>query len=241
MFTTYFALIASRRARRTLAGTLTLFAAFLVMILPIGAAAEDNDSFTAEVIRLVNAERAKVGAPALREEEELIPAANLRAQEASSKFSHTRPNGSMWKTVFNEFEILSSYRGENLAYGQRSPSAVVQAWMASEGHRKNILNDAFDHIAVGLYEKDGVLYWSQLFIQTANYSVPAGAPVVAGQNAQVIDVDLHVRSSADAQAAVVAVAAKGSALVVLEVEQDWARVQLSDGTDGWVRLRYLAA
>lgn len=57
-----------------------------------------------------------------------------------------------------------SYRsaGENIAYGQRTPSAVVTGWMNSSGHRANILNASFTQIGVG-YSSNGN-HWTQLFI-----------------------------------------------------------------------------
>ena len=57
-----------------------------------------------------------------------------------------------------------SYRtaGENIAYGQRTPQAVVNTWMSSSGHRANILNASYTQIGVG-YVADGN-YWTQMFI-----------------------------------------------------------------------------
>lgn len=52
--------------------------------------------------------------------------------------------------------------GENIAYGQRTPQAVVQAWINSSGHRANILNASYTHLGVG-YVADGH-YWTQMFI-----------------------------------------------------------------------------
>jgi uncharacterized protein YkwD len=52
--------------------------------------------------------------------------------------------------------------GENIAQGQRTPQEVVQAWMNSPGHRKNILSRDFTHIGVG-YESQGN-HWTQMFI-----------------------------------------------------------------------------
>ena len=53
--------------------------------------------------------------------------------------------------------------GENIAYGQSSPEAVMNAWMNSSGHRANILNADFDKIGVGVVRSGGRLYWVQLF------------------------------------------------------------------------------
>lgn len=54
--------------------------------------------------------------------------------------------------------------GENIAYGQKSPEEVMEAWMNSPGHRANILNEKFTTIGVGYYKSaNGINYWSQLF------------------------------------------------------------------------------
>lgn len=53
--------------------------------------------------------------------------------------------------------------GENIAYGYRTPSAVVRAWMRSPGHRRNILDCRFRHIGVGLVSRNGVPWWTQDF------------------------------------------------------------------------------
>lgn len=57
-----------------------------------------------------------------------------------------------------------SYRtaGENIAYGQQTPQAVVNAWMNSSGHRANILSSAYTQIGVGFYASG--YYWTQMFI-----------------------------------------------------------------------------
>ncbi|NJK63738.1 MAG: CAP domain-containing protein [Synechococcaceae cyanobacterium SM2_3_1] len=55
--------------------------------------------------------------------------------------------------------------GENIAQGQTAPEQVMQSWMASEGHRSNILNPVFEEIGVGdaIAPRTGNPYWVQLF------------------------------------------------------------------------------
>lgn len=119
--------------------------------------------YAQEVLRLVNVERAKAGLSALTTNTTLKSAADKRAQETSVSFSHTRPNGSKFSTVLQEYGISYRTAGENIAYGQRTPQDVVNAWMNSAGHRANILNSSFNKIGIGVYQKNGVIYWSQLF------------------------------------------------------------------------------
>lgn len=53
--------------------------------------------------------------------------------------------------------------GENIAYGQSTAAAVMEAWMNSPGHKANILNESFSRLGVGLADNNGTLYWVQLF------------------------------------------------------------------------------
>ena len=106
-------------------------------------------SFEAEVIRLVNEERAEYGLPALTTTDALTAAAAKRAEEISGDYGHDRPDGSSCFTVLPEFGIRYETAGENIAAGQKTPAQVVRAWMNSEGHRNNILNPDFTQIGVG--------------------------------------------------------------------------------------------
>lgn len=113
-----------------------------------------------QVAALVNEERAKAGLSLLTLDPELSANAMVRAQEIIEKFDHTRPDGSSFSTA-----ITIPWRtvGENIAYGQSSPEAVMNAWMNSSGHRANILQANFSKIGVGVVESGGRLYWVQLF------------------------------------------------------------------------------
>lgn len=54
--------------------------------------------------------------------------------------------------------------GENIAMGYPTAEAVMDGWMNSDGHRKNILNSDFTKIGIGVYSSGGTLYWVQLFV-----------------------------------------------------------------------------
>ena len=118
-----------------------------------GAFLEDD---ALEVVRLVNEEREKQGLEPLDVDENLMELARIRAEELEGKFSHERPDGTHAAQVFSG--------GENIAGDYTSPSAVMEAWMGSEGHRANILRERFHYIGVGCYQDtNGDLYWVQLF------------------------------------------------------------------------------
>lgn len=123
-----------------------------------------NLTYAQQVVNLVNVERAKEGLAPLKLDATVTRAANVRATEIQSSFSHTRPNGSSFSTVLGENGVSYRGSGENIAYGQRSPEEVVEGWMNSAGHRANIMNKNFQNIGVGhAINGNGTQYWVQLF------------------------------------------------------------------------------
>ena len=122
-----------------------------------------ESQYISEVVRLVNAERAKEGLAALQMDSSLNSAAQVRAKEIVTSFSHTRPNGSNCFTALSEAGIKYNGSGENIAYGQKTPAEVVNAWMNSAGHRANIMSSKFTKIGVGCHNSNGTYYWSQFF------------------------------------------------------------------------------
>lgn len=125
---------------------------------------ENNVSYVRRVVELVNKERAKEGLTKLALDTKLEKAANIRAEEIQTSFSHTRPNGSSFSTVLKENGISYRGSGENIAWGQLSPEEVVKGWMNSPSHRANIMNSKFTKIGVGhMQNSAGRNYWVQLF------------------------------------------------------------------------------
>lgn len=121
-----------------------------------------------EVIRLVNIERAKAGLQALTKNWQLCRVARYKSQDMIDKkyFSHTSPTYGSPFTMMQNFGIRFSSAGENIAYGQRTPQEVMNAWMNSSGHRANILSPSYTQIGVGLAkDANGVCYWTQMFIK----------------------------------------------------------------------------
>lgn len=121
-----------------------------------------------EVLRLVNIERVNNGLSELILDSELCRAADIRADEVNTLFSHTRPDGSSCFTVLADLSISYNTCGENIAIGQRTPESVVTGWMNSPGHRANILNSKFNRIGIGVTHATDSRYsagysWVQLF------------------------------------------------------------------------------
>lgn len=121
-------------------------------------------SYEKEVVRLVNEIRVQNGLKELTYNWELSRVARYKSQDMKDNryFSHTSPVYGSPFQMMKSFGITYRSAGENIAKGQKSPQAVVNAWMNSSGHRANILNASFTEIGVG-YVADGN-YWTQMFI-----------------------------------------------------------------------------
>ena len=117
-----------------------------------------------QVVEIVNRYRAENGLKPLTLNTELSRVARLKSQDMKDKkyFSHTSPTYGSPFDMMKKFGISYRTAGENIAMGQRTPEAVMTAWMNSSGHRANILNSTYTQIGVG-YVADGN-YWTQMFI-----------------------------------------------------------------------------
>lgn len=121
-----------------------------------------------DVLTLVNQERSKNGLGALSWGGVCKTAADVRVKEQMTSYSHTRPDGSSWSTACPEIAETGGKIGENLAVDNAavSPQTVVQTWMNSPEHRKNILDPDFKFLTVGFIfdpNSQHKTYWSQYF------------------------------------------------------------------------------
>ncbi|MGW0503677.1 CAP domain-containing protein [Micromonospora sp. NPDC003241] len=121
-------------------------------------------SQAAEVVRLVNVERDKEGCGALSIDDKLTTAAQRHSQDQADtqNMSHTGSDGSSPGDRIDRVGYTWRTFGENVAWNQRTPAAVMDAWMNSADHRANILNCAFTEIGVGVASSNGP-YWTQVF------------------------------------------------------------------------------
>lgn len=117
-----------------------------------------------QVLELVNQERTKAGLSSLTLNVKACNAAQVRAKETQQSFSHTRPSGKSFSTALKEAGVSFLGAGENIAWGQKTAKAVMNAWMNSSGHRANILNAKYTQIGIGYaLDATGTPYWTQLF------------------------------------------------------------------------------
>lgn len=116
----------------------------------------------------INAEREKAGVEKLKWNDNLHFFARKRAEEVTITKNHTRPDGTKFYTIYQEYGVTNTNTSENLAYGcKESPTLVnayVNAWMASSGHRKAILDSSNKYAAMGVaIDSDGTVYAVTLF------------------------------------------------------------------------------
>jgi serralysin len=131
-----------------------------------------NEQFVNEVLRLTNEFRAQNGLNALKLNEELTVTGEFHSLDMAKNnyFEHTGLDGSLPWDRAKRVGFDSKLMAENIAAGQYSPESVVQAWIDSPGHRKNLLNATVTEMGLGYYKPaaDGITarydhYWTQLF------------------------------------------------------------------------------
>lgn len=116
----------------------------------------------AQVVELTNQERARNGCAALRIDARITAAAQKHSADMSANgyFDHDSQDGRTFDERIRA-EGYPSPGAENIAQGQRSAAEVVEDWMNSPGHRRNILDCSLTTIGVG-YAPTGS-YWTQDF------------------------------------------------------------------------------
>ena len=132
-----------------------------------GSTSESFSAYQKEVVDLVNIERAKAGLNPLTLDSSISNVATKKSQDMidDNYFSHNSPTYGSPFDMLKKFGISYKTAGENIAMGQKTPKEVVNAWMNSEGHRKNIMNPNFSKIGVGVAQKSGgSIYWTQIFV-----------------------------------------------------------------------------
>jgi uncharacterized protein YkwD len=130
------------------------------------------------IFQLTNEARRKNGLPPLSWDDSLALKARDRSDDMlkNNYFSHTSPEGKTLKDRLQEekpatFRTISRI-GENIYMGDKLDFSVdiktqarliVDGWMTSPGHRKNILDPNYSHLGVGVAAKDKKCYATQIF------------------------------------------------------------------------------
>ncbi|WP_207946583.1 sigma-70 family RNA polymerase sigma factor [Actinomadura sp. 7K507] len=129
---------------------------------PTRAAAPTTEQ---QVVRLVNAERARAGCRPLRVSPALHRAAQRHSADMAARraLDHRGSGGSGPGDRITAAGFRWSGWAENIAQGQTAPPAVVDGWMNSSGHRANILNCRFTMVGIGVVRGAGGPWWTQVF------------------------------------------------------------------------------
>ena len=128
---------------------------------PGGSSCTDETLEVCQVYRIVNQERRAAGLPSYDWSRDLALAAQLHAEDMSDQgyFSHDSLDGRSFVDRVAETGYDGAARGENIARGQRSAEEVMESWMGSDGHRRNILSEGSNEIGVGFVDN----HWVQVF------------------------------------------------------------------------------
>jgi uncharacterized protein YkwD len=145
---------------------------------PLRAEKEAQEAFLTKegVIARTNAERAKLGLPALKESINLDASAEAKVLDMfkNQYFAHQSPGGlgvgDLAENAGYDFLII----GENLALGNfENDQALVQAWMDSPGHRANILNANYQEIGVAVQK--GIFEGRTTWLAVQHFGKPVSA------------------------------------------------------------------
>ncbi|WP_170219247.1 CAP domain-containing protein [Nocardioides litoris] len=149
--------------RRVLVVVLALLLSPLVVAVPGAgpalAATAAETSYAARTKTDVDRQRTRRALPALRADRCLRKVALRQAQRMARErqLSHTDPFGAILR------RCRLSVAGENVAYNGGGPRATTGLWMASPGHRANILDRRYRLTGVAAVRRHGVWWVAQVF------------------------------------------------------------------------------
>lgn len=117
----------------------------------------------------VNEEREKAGVKKLIWNDNIHFLARKRAEEAIITGNHSRPDGTGFGTIFEEYGISTTRRAENLIYGYSDRPTIVddyiEGWLNSPSHKKAMLSSKYKYAAIGVaVNSAGKIYAVNLFV-----------------------------------------------------------------------------
>jgi len=140
----------------------------IVFCLPNTVAAYIYQGPEAELIALINAERAKNGAPALTENWEVARLARYKSEEMKRHgvFCHESLVYGSPDQLLARFSVPHNVVGSNIAMGQETPQQVLGAWLNSQSHHANLVNTEYTSAGVGLsIDDNGIYYWTLMLVR----------------------------------------------------------------------------
>jgi len=130
----------------------------------------DPATLEAALVAGINAQRAAAGLPPLQLDPDLVMVARERSNDMAQRgyFSHVSPTGETFSSLMQSHGVACSWCGENIAYNNfgddQTVAVVLSAWIASPGHRDNILRPDFSRVGVGVaLDGSGLKYYTAVF------------------------------------------------------------------------------
>lgn len=136
---------------------------FVLVVLLLAAPATAGQR--PEALALASAERQRAGLPPLQPNVRLAAAAEVQARHMArrQRIGHDGPNGSHLSDRIRATGYVLCHGAENVAGGQADARSVTRDWMASSGHRRNILNRRMTQGAVAAVpDARGRLWWAMV-------------------------------------------------------------------------------
>lgn len=115
---------------------------------PAAECAYTLEEFAAVHIAEINRLREENGLAPLETDPTLTEMAQERIEEY--RWGHKRADGSLWYTIFDEYETDLRAAGENWIGSSKDPYSQIEALMNSDGHRANILNEDAAFVGIGV-------------------------------------------------------------------------------------------
>lgn len=142
---------------------ISIILVLLVYIVPI-----KGEDYQDIILKKTNKARIEKYLKPLKMDSKLNKIAMEKAKDMAKnqELSHNSPKFGTTFNLMKKKGIKYSAAGENIARWHSTPEFVVERWLKSKGHRKNILNPEYTQIGIGrAKDKNGKNYWVQVFIK----------------------------------------------------------------------------
>jgi hypothetical protein len=152
-----------------------------------------SDFSTTSLLSDTNQQRTADHEANLKLDQQLTNAAQAKANDMAAKdyWSHTSPDGKTPWTFITAAGYSYQVAGENLAYGFDNGSDVINAWMNSQTHRANVLDNDYKDVGFGVAQAPNYQGKAQQTIVVAEYGEPSATTfAVATSNASTPTTDL---------------------------------------------------
>jgi hypothetical protein len=172
------------------AGIAAFFIVVLMAVPTLSGRASDAGAVSSpNVVKQTNEVRAKNGVAGLKLDPLLSRAAQAKAEDMAARgyFAHQTPDGrTPWDWIEGAgYDFLAA--AENLAVGYPTDDGLISAWMESEGHRHNLLNQKYTDVGIGIargrYKGQETIFVVQMF------GKPRALPVRAARSGNAIGVE----------------------------------------------------